>query len=301
MAIFDRGYRAYEGPRAHVPAAWTIAREAWGLAIRPLSVRLFSVLWLLSFAGVFTSMLVTMSTSEKLKVEFGLTGERFRIETMTVLNGAARVYFESSTWLICLIAMFIGAGLVANDQRSKALSLYLARPLRRPSYVLGKALVLPGLLVVYALVPGLILWVVMGLWQPPGRTWAFYTETTDFPLRVLRYYFILAGSMTGLMLLASSLCRRAGTAITVGMAGFIGGFVVASAVVRMKGPLGEFLGALGIARNALRDWRNAVVLPERFRERWLPDPDMITIVALVLLAAGLIAVVWRTRSTEVVE
>lgn len=300
MAIFEKGYRAYDGPRARVPAAWVIAREGWGLGLRPLSVRIFSIFWLLIFAGTFTSMLVTMSANEKLK-ELGGAARLFQVETMQLLNGTARVYFESSTWLVCLITMLIGSGLIANDQRSKALSLYLARPLRRPSYVLGKALVLPGLLLVYALVPGLLLWLTVGLWQPPGSTLAFYADTLEFPLRVLRYYVVLAGSMTGLVLLASSLCRRAGTAITVALGGFIGGFVVASAVVRMKGPLGDVLGALGIARNALRDWRDVVVLTPRFRGSWLPDPDSITLVTLLLLAAGLLAVVWRTRSTEVVE
>lgn len=299
MTIFQKGYRAYEGPRTHVPAAWTIAREGWGLAIAPLSVRIFSVLWLLLFAGIFTSMLATLGTNERLK-DMGLVADRFRVETMDVLNGSARIYFESSTWLVCLIAMLIGAGLVANDQRSKALSLYLARPLRRPSYVLGKALILPGLLLVYALLPGLCFWLVVGLWQPPGQTMAFYANTTEFPLRVLRYYVVVAGSMTGLMLLASSLCQRAGTAVTVGLAGFIGGFIVASAVVRMGGPAGHFLGALGIARNALRDWRAAISLPTRF-QRWLPDVDNITFVTIALLLAGLLAVAWRARSTEVTE
>ena len=58
----------------------------------------------------------------------------------------------------CLLSIFGGAGLVANDLRTGAILVYLSRPLTRRDYVLGKLRVLLALNLSVTLVPGPLLY-----------------------------------------------------------------------------------------------------------------------------------------------
>ncbi len=299
MAIFRKGYRRYEGARSHTPAAWVIARQGAGQAWRSIAVRLIGLLQLLVFGGTMIGLLVALSAEETLAV-FGGPARSFAERSRTQLDQVARGYYEGTVFLVCVTAIFIGAGLVASDLRSKALGLYLARPIRRPDYLLGKALVVPLALVPVALLPGLAMWTIVGLWQEPGQTMTYFRETLAFPERVGITYLVLAVSMTGVMLIASSFTQRSGMAMVSGLGGVIVGSILSAAVRRGTGESDSFLFALGIPRNALRPWRS-MEGTMGWARRWQPDPTHIQIVAIGLFALGVFCVWWRTRSTEVTE
>src|SRR5439155_11832183 len=59
-----------------------------------------------------------------------------------------------------LFAAWAGSGMVADDVRSGALLVYLARPLTRADYVLGKLSVLVGTLFLLMVGPPLLLWML---------------------------------------------------------------------------------------------------------------------------------------------
>ena len=72
-----------------------------------------------------------------------------------------------------LLAIFGGAGLVANDLRTGAILVYLSRPLTRRDYVLGKLGVLLALNLAVTLVPGLLLYLVaLGLAPDQFAKWS---------------------------------------------------------------------------------------------------------------------------------
>ncbi|MGE0190842.1 MAG: ABC transporter permease [Planctomycetota bacterium] len=301
MAIFRKGYRPYTGPRSHVPAFYVIARQGWGQAVKSWSVRVPALFQLIIFAGVMTGLLVTLSLKEQAK-EMGPQGRMlsFALASVDELQQSARGFYEATTFLVCLIAIFVGAGLIANDKRSKASSLYLARPMHRLDYVLGKLLVVPGLVGLMSFVPGLVMWLTVGLWQEPGETMAWYRDNTDFLVRVVSYAAIVTTAMTGIMLTVSSLASRAGTAIVMGLSALVAGSVISSAAHNMEGALGSYLFATGIPRNALREWRSMEGV-RGFATRWQPDETAIWHVSLALLLVGVVVTLWKTRSTEVTE
>ena len=299
MAIFERGYRPYEGSMRATPAWWTIMREGWATALRSRALKWIGILQLLVFAITFVTLLIPIGLRQQVGGLFssGSSTSFFEL-SQRALTGALRGYFEGTTFLTCLLAMFIGSGLIANDRRSNALSLYLARPLHRWDYLLGKFGVLPVLLAVFALLPGLVFWLIVGLWQDPGETVAFWKATTSTPKLVWNYYLIVAGSMTGLMLLATALASRAGIALSGALGVLIGGQVLAQVGSEVGGVVGKYMGALGIVRNAMRAPRAASVEAGRLR-RFLPDEDAIVVFTVALLILGAAAAIWRTRSTEV--
>ena len=301
MAIFRKGYRPYSGPRSHVPAFYVIARQGWGQALKSWSVRIPALMQLIIFAGVMTGLLVTLSLKEQAK-DMGPQGRMltFALASVDELQQSARGFYEGTTFLICLIAIFVGAGLIANDKRSKASSLYLSRPMRRLDYVLGKLLVVPGLIALVSFVPGFVMWLTVGLWQEPGETMAWYRDNADFLMRVIAYAGIVTTAMTGIMLTVSSLAARSGTAIVMGLSALVAGSVISSAARNMDGTLGSYLFALGIPRNALREWRSIEGM-RGFGSRWQPDESAIWHVSLGLLVLGILVTLWKTRSTEVTE
>ncbi|MCA9316415.1 MAG: ABC transporter permease subunit [Planctomycetes bacterium] len=305
MAIFRKGYRPYSGPRSHVPAFYVIARQGWGQALKSWSLRIPAIIQFLVFSGVLTGLLATLSLKEQLDGQVDKMGAQGKLVSVALsslaeLNTYARTFYELTTFLVCLMGIFVGAGVIANDKRSKASSLYLARPLSRHDYVLGKLLVVPGILALLTLIPGLSYWLIVGLWQEPGETMRWYADNADFVERVVSYAGILTCSMAGLMLLVSSLAARSGTAIVMGLSAVVAGSVISSAARNMDGTLGSYLFALGIPRNALREWRSIEGI-RGFGSRWQPDEAAIWHVSLALLVLGILVTLWKTRSTEVTE
>ena len=300
MAIYERGYRPYAGAFRTRPGWWIVAREGWRVAARHRGVRWIGLIVLLMAAGACVYLFVNMGLQQV--VTERLMGKERPFDEMSVelLNGAMWWFHEFSTTLVMLVGVLVGCGLIADDMRSRALTLYLVRPMSRFSYVFGKALVLPGVFLVLRLIPGLMLYLLVGMWQPPGETWNFLVENADIAGRVVGHFAIVTASLTGLMLLLSSLTSRRGVALAIGAAAVLLGAVVARIGRLLPGLAGEIGSALHPVRNAMRELRIAGA-DSRGWMRWLPSERGILIVTVALLVVGLVAVAWRARTTEVGE
>ncbi|MGA1821072.1 MAG: ABC transporter permease subunit [Thermoplasmatota archaeon] len=64
--------------------------------------------------------------------------------------------YDKYLWLIFLSAV-AGSGLIANDYKSNAISLYLSRPITRRDYIIGKAAALTGVLSIVSFLPAIII------------------------------------------------------------------------------------------------------------------------------------------------
>ena len=133
MPIYDQTYRRYEarGPLRAL-RFWPITREALRLVlVRRWFLALLAAAWLPFVVQVIRIYVVT----------------RFP-EANRILPVDGRLFGELLSWqaaFTMFVAIFGGAGLVANDLRTGAILVYLSRPLTRRDYVFGKLGVLLAL------------------------------------------------------------------------------------------------------------------------------------------------------------
>jgi hypothetical protein len=300
MAVYARGYRSYDGPmRETAFGAWSIFREGLRMALERRGVR-----WSLILIALYSCV-----TAGILYFEFGLqaTAEKTGLPISDMLgrlfdlNRQFRIYYRIATPIALLATVLVGAGLVADDLRSRALSLYLVRPIRPLDYMLGKALIIPALMVPLCLVPGMLLYLAVGLWQPPGETWAFLTGNSEIAGRILQYWFVGSLSLTGLMLLLSSRTPRRGLVMGVAAAVLFGGFFVRAIGRQVGGQLGDVLKSFDVISNMKRQFDAAGARHPEWYARWLPPAGAVWIVAVALLLAGLYLTWRRARTVEVGE
>ena len=106
-----------------------------------------------------------------------------------------------SSFIIALIAIFGGSGLIATDLKNNALSLYLSKPISWIDYLIGKFAVIGILLGCLTVIPGLLLFLEHSLLTDT----AFLKENYWVPLSIIIYSVLITVSAGLLMLLFSSL------------------------------------------------------------------------------------------------
>ncbi|MDE1820160.1 MAG: ABC transporter permease subunit [Euryarchaeota archaeon] len=150
MTIAQPRYALFDhATRSRVERVWTIFAENTrlrGLRTGPLLLVGFG------FTATFVPLLLT-----EIFASFGLLqGPQ--------LSSFYQAY-ESPVLLIftMLMSTMVGAGIVADDLRSKAISLYLSRPITILDYLVGKSAVVGLLLALLAILPGLLTALIVGL------------------------------------------------------------------------------------------------------------------------------------------
>lgn len=106
-----------------------------------------------------------------------------------------------SGFLIALVTIFSGSGLIATDLKNNALSLYLSKPISWVDYLIGKFAVVGTLLGCTLLIPGLLLFLEHALLTDTN----FFQKHYWMPLSMIAYSAIIITSTSLLMLLFSSL------------------------------------------------------------------------------------------------
>ena len=296
MAVYARGYRPYEGTFVSTPASLVILREGLTIAARHKGVRWLAGIILLLVCGFSAALYVTLGVFES-----GPVSDFIDVDPAQVLRQYLARFYLVVNIPIALVALLVGSGLIADDIRSRAMPLYLVRPLRPIDYVIGKALQIPYILLLLAFLPGVALVVLVALWQPTGHSWSFFEANWYLVEMCFRYWVVAAGSLTGLMLLISSITKRRGAALGIAGAVLFGGSAVANLGNRIEGPVGKVLGSTGVLKNMLREFNPAA---RDRRQRWmerLPSEEAVLIVAGLLLVAGLFFVWRRARTVEVAE
>ncbi len=293
MAVYDRGYRAYDGPRRGAPAWWVILREHLLMAKRRRGPKwLLLVVWVV-FLVMSVALYMAMGLFEMAPGARGLATEAVSIDLWL------RRFFNMAIVPSALAAMLVGAGLIADDLRTRALPLFLVRPLTPVGYALGKVLVLPCMLCLFLLLPGVMLFLLVGLWQPPGQTMQWLSDHSDTLGRILRLAGSTTAYLTGLMLVASCLTTRRGSALAMGAAAFFAGPFLAAVGRYVGGAAGDLLRAADLLRGATREFHIAQSdLPNYVRARLASD-SAVWALALGLMLLGAILAWRRARTAEV--
>jgi ABC-2 type transport system permease protein len=281
LPIYDQTYRRYE---ARSPLRrlrfWPITREALRLVLaRRWFLALLAAAWVPFVVQVIRVYIAA----------------RFP-EASRILPVDGRLFGELLSWqasFTMFIAIFGGAGLVANDLRTGAILVYLSRPLTRRDYVSGKlgALLLLNLSV--TLVPGLLLYAV-ALALAPEIFWKW--SLAWIGPAVLAQSLAIALTM-GLVVLAVSALSRSARVAGLGFFGLLVGLEVA------RGILHAFYRRPETALLSLQaDLRSLGVTLFGLTERAVTLPWAYPVaVLLAVCAACLLILRSRVRAVEIVR
>lgn len=278
--IHDQSYRRYQGPRVPQGRAWwVIVRTGLRLVLgRKVLVALLLAAWLpfLVRAVQIYAVVTYPDAARVLRVDAAM------FQTFIEFQGIFAFF----------VAVFVGAGLIAADRRANALQVYLAKPIARSEYVLGKLCVLTTCLAVVTLAPAVLLLIVQ--MTLAGNAELVTTTPRIVPAIVLASLVrILVPAITVLALSSLSTSPRYVALMYAGVVFFS---------EAMYGVLTFLTGSTRVAWVSVT--RNVEVLTDLFfgRDARYDTPPLVA--ALVL--AGLVAVALsvldrRVRGVEVVS
>jgi ABC-2 type transport system permease protein len=281
MPIYDQTYRRYEarGP-LRAMRFWPITREALRLVlVRRWFLALLAAAWVPFLVQVIRVYIVT----------------RFP-EAGRILPVDGRLFGELLSWqaaFTMFVAIFGGAGLIANDLRTGAILVYLSRPLTRRDYVLGKLGVLMALNLAVTLGPALALYAV-ALALAPELFWKW--DLAWIGPAILAQSVAISLVM-GLVVLAVSALSRSARVAGLGFFGLLIGLDVA------RGILYAFYRRPETALLSLQaDLRALGVALFGLTERAVAVPWAYPVAVLVAVCAGCLLVLRsRVRAVEIVR
>ncbi len=306
MPIFDQGYQHWQGPLSARMWRWlTIAQHGVRVQRNNRIVRLSLLLAWLPALGLIGAVvlwgMVERQSDSVLTMLSWLPQDLLldpRLYRTTIWTLAYSFFFKAELYFIMLLVAIAGPGLISQDLRFNALPLYLARPLTRLDYFLGKLGVIGALVASLAVSPAVFAYVV-------GLAFCLdlsvIKDTYPILLASVAYGLVITLSAGTLILALSSLTRRslyvgitwAGFWIISGMVGGILTGIHGDSVRReiqvteMNRWLEEHPPPKGARINKMGDWQSpamqlnpkigrqqlAGLRPEQEQEgqRWLQD------------------------------
>lgn len=202
MTIREKGYAHWEGQLRERRFPW--APITW-LGIRlAFRKKYFKFIIFSSFipAVVF---LVGIYISERIEdFQSMLRGNKQLLE----VNPAYFKTYLSSDFVLFMMVMILvvsGAGLISDDLKHNSLQLYFARPLRKSGYLFGKASVILFFLLLLTLVPGIVFVVFKLLF---AGNFDFLSSFPWLPFSVVGYSLFVALFFCSYTLLLSSLSKN---------------------------------------------------------------------------------------------
>ena len=281
MPIYEQTYRRYEARAPLLTVRfWPITRESLRLVLMKRTfLGLLAVSFLPFLVRVIQVYIVTRfpDAGRVLPVDGRLFGD----------------FLNQQIGFTILLTIFGGAGLVANDLRTGAIVMYLARPLTRRDYILGKLGVTFLLNLSVTLVPGLALYAVaLALAPDQFAKWELAWIAPAIVLQSLA--MSLTVSLLGLAI--SALTRSARVS---GLALFV--FILGLELVRqiLDHGFGRPEAALLSVQDNLRNLARSLF---GLTDRTDVVPWAVSALALVLLAAGCLVILRRrVRAVEIVS
>ena len=169
MAVYKRGYQRYTGATTpHRTRVLAFPRYAWRRLMEQrlvVVVMLASLFWPLACAAF-------VYISNRADLLQGL--DKGFVQFLEVKGTFFLIFMNTQAATAVILAALAGPGLVAPDLTNNALPLYFSRPLSRFDYVLGRLLVLVGLLSPVTWIPGLLLFAMqsgMAGWSWFAANW----------------------------------------------------------------------------------------------------------------------------------
>ena len=205
--IREKGYYHWDGQlvERRIPW-WPITRTGIQLAFKKKAFKFF-------FSGAFIPTIVFLAG---LYISERLEDFKFMVRGSERLINVGPDYFKSfvandaTLFLLVMVLVFAGAGLITDDLKHNSLQLYFARPLRKSEYLLGKMSVVFFFVLVLTLVPGLLLFLFKLIF---AGSFKFFAAYSTLPLSIIGYSAVLTIFLAfyTLLLSASSKSTRYAT------------------------------------------------------------------------------------------
>ena len=200
--IRERGYHHWDGVLLDRRRPWwPVTRTGIQLTFRK---KRFKFLFAASFVPAVI-FLVGIYISERLEdFKFMVQGSD---KLVNVGPSFFKTYFtlEPLLFMLVMLLVFAGAGLIADDLKHNALQLYFARPLAKRDYLFGKAAVVAFFVLILTLVPGLLLFIGKLLFS---GSLAFFRAYPWLPLSVVADSLLLTVFFACYALFLSSLSKN---------------------------------------------------------------------------------------------
>jgi ABC-type transport system involved in multi-copper enzyme maturation permease subunit len=222
-------YRPWRGtPRAPIFASLAMARVSLRLLLRRrLLWGLFALGLLVFFFFFYAQYLVVWITTQLSNDTVRFAGIPVRVGDLTkfldrlALNGTTHT-FGNFIWfqgyVLVIVLALAGSVLVGNDFFHGSLPFYLAKPIGRWHYVLGKCLAIGALVNLLVTLPGILLWLEAGLlydWK------TYYFDNLDLLVGVFGYGLVLTVTLSLLVVATAVWVRRTVPMVMVWMGLFV--------------------------------------------------------------------------------
>jgi ABC-type transport system involved in multi-copper enzyme maturation permease subunit len=209
-------YRPWRGtPRGPLYASAALARASLKLLLRRrLMWGLFALALLVFFFFFYAQYLVVWITNQLATETVRFAGIPVNARNLSrfldrlSLNGTDHT-FGNFIWyqgyVLVIVLALAGSVLVGNDFAHGSLPFYLAKPIGRWHYVLGKCLAVGVLINLLTTLPALLLWLEAGLlydWR------SYYFDNLDLLLGIIGYGLVLTVTLSLLVIATSVWLRR---------------------------------------------------------------------------------------------
>jgi ABC-2 type transport system permease protein len=279
MPIHDQGYRRYGGGKARGQGWIVIARSG----IRSFFGRkAFLGLLLLGWSPFFARAIQIFAAANLPQAAFlAATTETFHD---MVDSGFVNL-------VVFVMAVYVGAGLIANDRRANALQIYLSKPLTRAEYVFGKLAILVLFLLLVTWVPAIVLLFVQVAF---AGNFAFFRSNIFLFPAITVFAVIQAVTVAVTMLALSSLSnssRYVGILYAVVIFFTQAIYGVVYAVTRSSA-----MSWISVSANLTQIGNVIFRLPPRYDTPWIVS--LLVVIGLVSVSAFILE--RRVRGVEVV-
>lgn len=210
-------YRPWRGEfREPLASVWPIARVGLRMIFRywPFWViyGLGLMVFLLFFFGQYLLAWAETQTAETdVRVGgFGRADPRDLVQVLRhflKLNGSGETYrnfFWFQGYIVMVVLALAGAMLVGNDIRHGSMPFYLAKPISRWHYVLGKCLAVGVFINMMTTLPAMVLFIQYGLLD----SWDYFVDHARLFLGILGYGAILTVTFSLLLIATATWLRR---------------------------------------------------------------------------------------------
>jgi len=202
MTIKEKGYTHWDGELKDGRFPWwPITRFGIKLTFKKKFFKFFFFMTLVP-AVVY---LVGIYISERLE-DFN-----FMIRESTEFLQINPTYFKSYftneglLFMIVIVLVFAGAGLISDDLKYNSLQLYFSRPLKKKEYFIGKAAIIVFFLFIVTLIPGLV-FIIMKLVF--SGSFKFFASYPWLILSVIAYSILVTAFFAFASLFLSSMSKN---------------------------------------------------------------------------------------------
>lgn len=197
MPIYEETYQSWDGQvQERAKTWWVIARTG----IRLIWNKWMIVLLIFAYIPFLFKAAYLYSMTQ-----FGEKIRAFQnVKALQIDSGFFSAFLHGQNFFLMLVIILSGAGLIANDRKFKALSIYFSKPVGFWDYIIGKFLVIVFYSSLITLAPALLLFVIQILLAKDA---AFVNEYYWIPASFFGYFFLILITLGGLMLTISSVVR----------------------------------------------------------------------------------------------